>query len=113
MNLNFSVRNLTLSPRQQEYVIEKIERLKKYGDRLADESTQAKVDIERDLKHNRGPVILFTANIFVPGTTLRAEVRGATVEEACDLAYDKLKAQAETYKARYQSKHTDDLTTPD
>lgn len=110
MNLTFTARNLTLDARQKEYVSEKVLRLKKYGDRLADESTQVKVDVERDLKHNRGAVIMLTVNISVPGSTLRAEVRGATVEEACDLAYEKLKSQAETYKARYQNKHFEDLT---
>ncbi|MDD4352332.1 MAG: HPF/RaiA family ribosome-associated protein [Candidatus Gracilibacteria bacterium] len=112
MNINFTAKNLELRENQTEYILEKIKKLSKYGERLADESTQGKVDVEQDLKHASGKIIFLAATIYVPGDTLRAEVRATTVEEAADFAYEKLKSQAESYKAKTEHQVVEDLPIP-
>ena len=100
MNIKFTVKNLELKDAERDYLQEKIEKLKKYGERLADESTQGKLEVEQDLKHASGKKISVTVTLYVPGDTLRAEVRASTVQEATDLLYEKLKSQALEYKAK-------------
>jgi len=104
MNLNFVCRNLDLTSGQKTYIEEKVGKISKYGERLGDESTQGRVEVEEDMKHASGDRITFIATLYVPGSTLRAEVKATTVEEACDLAYEKLKSQAEGYKAKTEHK---------
>lgn len=100
MQISIVHRHINLSEGQREYIEEKITNLKHLGQRVDDESTQVHVDIESNNIKTSNKNISLQVTMFVPHAVVRAEVLGITVEEATDLAVEKLKKQLERYKAR-------------
>lgn len=92
--------NVDLTEEQQTTITEKIEHLAKYCERIGDDSTSVRVDIEPNKVKTDDKHVSFQATLFVPHAVLRAEVEAVTVEEALDLAFEKLQKQVERYKGK-------------
>ena len=100
MQVTIINKHLHLSEEQQQYIQEKIEHLKHLGERVDDESTQVRVDVESNSLKTSNKNISMQVTMFVPHAVVRAEVTATTVEEAIDLTVDKLKKQLERYKGK-------------
>lgn len=100
MQVKFVAPGLNLSERQKDYVESKIQRLKKYANRIADESSLAKVELKEQRLRTSGRVILCEVTMNVPRAVIRAEVQASKLEEAIDIAVEKLKKQIDRYKGR-------------
>ena len=98
MQIQIFDRNISLSDRQLEYIREKVFHLKTFGERVADESTEARVDVESNKIKTSNKNVTVQVTLFVPSAVVRAEVYATTVEEGIDLCIDKLKKQLERYK---------------
>ena len=93
-------RSLSLNETQKDYVTEKIVNLKNYGERVDDESTHARVDVEHNKMKTSNKNITVQVTLTVPHAVIRAEVFSTTVEEGVDLAVEKLRKQLERYKSK-------------
>lgn len=100
MKISIIHKHLELNEREEAYIQEKIEHLKKYGERIDDESTQVRVDVEANNIKTSNKNISLQVTMFLPHAVVRAEVLGVSSDEAIDLAVEKLKKQLERYKAR-------------
>ena len=98
MQIQIFDRNISLSDRQLEYIREKVFHLKNFGERVADESTEARIDVESNKIKTSNKNVTVQVTLFVPSAVVRAEVYATTVEEGIDLCIDKLKKQLERYK---------------
>lgn len=106
MQVTLIEKNLTLNEKQKDYVNEKVLNLKTYSERVDDESTQIRVDIETNKIKTSNKNITVQVTMFVPHAVIRAEVFSTTIEEGVDLAVDKLKKQIERYKSRKNRRDT-------
>lgn len=100
MQIQIFDRHISLSDNQLEYIREKVFHLKSFGEKVDDESTQVRVDVESNKIKTSNKNITVQVTMFVPHAVIRAEVYATTVEEGIDLAVDKLKKQLERYKGR-------------
>lgn len=100
MQISLHEKGLQMNDEQKGYVTEKIEHLKHYSEKLNDESTQARIDVEYHHQKSSGDNVTVQVTLSVPHALIRAEVSATTVEEAVDLAVEKLKKQVERYKAK-------------
>jgi len=100
MQVSIIQKHLNLSESQKDYIQEKIENLKHLSQRLDDESTQVRVDVEHNSMKTTNKNILIQVTMFVPHAVVRAEVMATTPEEGIDLAVEKLKKQIERYKGK-------------
>ena len=100
MKIQLSSQSMTLGDSQKQYIEEKIDNLKKYEERIADEATVVHVDIEKTKVKSGDEKISTQITMHVPNAVIRAEVKGSTVEETADLAVEKLKKQIERYKTK-------------
>lgn len=98
MQVTIIQKHINLSEGQKDYIQEKIDNLKHLGQRIDDESTQIRVDVEQNYVKATNKNISLQVTMFVPHAVVRAEVLGISPEEAIDLAVDKLKKQIERYK---------------
>ncbi|MBU1703278.1 ribosome-associated translation inhibitor RaiA, partial [Patescibacteria group bacterium] len=93
-------KNLKLSDFQKDYVLEKVDHLKTYGERVDDESTQVRIDIQTNKLKTTNKNYTVQVTMYVPHAVVRAEVFSQTIEEGIDVAVEKLKKQIERYKSR-------------
>ena len=100
MQVTFYDKHMRLSESQREYVQEKIEHLKHFSDRVDDESTQVKVEVEAHPSKISNKDLVIQVTMFVPNGVIRAEVPATTVEEGIDIAVSKLKKQIARYKTK-------------
>jgi putative sigma-54 modulation protein len=100
MQIQIFSNSVALGDNQKDYIREKVENLKKYEVRVADEATMIRVDVEYTKSKSDGQLIATQITMYVPNAVIRAEVRGTTVEETTDLAVEKLKKQIERYKTK-------------
>lgn len=100
MQVQIFDRHISLSDNQLEYIREKVFHLKFFGEKVDDESTQVRVDVEGNKSKTSNKNVTVQVTMFVPHAVIRAEVYSTTVEEGIDLALDKLKKQLERYKGR-------------
>ncbi len=100
MQVTIHERSLNLNEGQKDYVSEKIDHLKNYGERVDDESTHVRVDVEHNKIKTSNKNITVQVTMFVPHAVVRAEVLATTVEEGIDLAVEKLRKQLERYKSK-------------
>lgn len=100
MQISIIHKHINVSDDQKQYVEDKINHLKHLGQRVDDESTSVRVDIESNNVKTSNKNVSLQVTMFVPHAVVRAEVFGVTVEEAIDLAAEKLRKQLERYKAR-------------
>lgn len=100
MQVTIYEKNLALGEGQKDYIIKKIERLGGLEERIDDESTKVKVEVETNKIKTTNKKISVQVTMYVPNSVIRAEVKSVTVEEGIDLAEDKLRKQIERYKTR-------------
>jgi ribosome hibernation promoting factor len=100
MKIQLFSQSVTLGESQKEYLKNKIENLKKYEERIADEATVVRVDVEKNKVKSGDEKIATQITMYIPNAVIRAEVKGSTVEETADLAVEKLKKQIERYKTK-------------
>ncbi|MBN1494541.1 ribosome-associated translation inhibitor RaiA [Candidatus Peregrinibacteria bacterium] len=100
MQIQLVSNSITLGDNQKDYINEKIENLSKYEQRVADEATLVRVDVEKRKVRSGDQKITTQITMYVPHAVIRAEVHGINVEETVDLAVDKLKKQIERYKTK-------------
>ncbi|MFO0780612.1 MAG: ribosome-associated translation inhibitor RaiA [Candidatus Gracilibacteria bacterium] len=100
MQVSIIQKHINLSEDQKTYIQDKIENLKHLSQRVDDESTQVRVDVEHNSVKTTNKNISLQVTMYVPHAVVRAEVMAVTPEEAVDLAVDKLKKQIERYKTK-------------
>lgn len=100
MQVQIFDRHIRLSDPQTDYIREKIFNLADLGERIDDESTQVRVDVESNRIKTSNKNITVQVTMFVPHAVIRAEVYSTTVEEGIDLAVEKLRKQLERYKSK-------------
>lgn len=100
MQVSIHEQGLHLNDDQKDYILEKIDHLKKYEERVDDESTQVRVDVEMNKIKTSNTNITVQVTMFVPNAVIRAEVYSVTIEEGVDIAVAKLKKQIERYKTK-------------
>ncbi|MCD6109601.1 ribosome-associated translation inhibitor RaiA [bacterium] len=100
MKIQLFSQSITLGDNQKQYLEEKINNLKKYEERVADEATIVRVDVKKNKVKSGDEKIVTQITMYVPSAVIRAEVNGSTVEETIDLAVEKLKKQIERYKTK-------------
>lgn len=100
MQFHLSHPHMNLTEKQEGYITEKIMHVLKYCDRIGDESTAIRVEIHPNKVKTSDQNVSFEATLFVPHAVLRAEVDATTVEEACDLSFEKLLKQVDRYKGK-------------
>lgn len=98
---------IELSDDQKEYVRKKMMHLEKFAEELVDESSMVRVDVRSNMIKTSDKHISFQVTLFVHPVVIRAEDRGSTLEEAVDIAEEKLRKQIERYKTKqHRRAHT-------
>lgn len=100
MQIQIFDRHISLSDSQTDYIREKIFHLADLSERVDDESTQVRVDVESNRLKTSNKNITVQVTMFVPHAVIRAEVYATTVEEGIDLVVEKLRKQIERYKSK-------------
>ena len=100
MQIKFVLKNVSLGDDQKEYIESKVEKLSHLADRLADESTEFRVEVDHEESRMQEHAYQCIVTIFAPQETLRAEARSDTINNAVDDVVNKLKVQIEKYKAK-------------
>ena len=100
MQFTIHEKGLKLNDMQRDYIMEKVDHLKTYSDRVNDESTQVRIDVEMNKMKTTNKNFTVQITMFVPNSVIRAEVYATSIEEGTDLAVDKLKKQIERYKEK-------------
>ncbi len=100
MQVKIHEKNLTLSDAQRDYIIKKIDHLSNLEERVDDESTKVKVEVETNKIKTSDRKLSVQVTMFVPNAVIRAEVKALTPEEGIDLAEEKLRKQIERYKTK-------------
>ncbi len=100
MQVSIIQKHINLSEAQKDYIQEKIENLKHLSQRVDDESTVVRVDVEHNNLKTTNKNISLEVTMVVPHAVVRAEVMATNPEEAIDLAVEKLKKQIERYKGK-------------
>ncbi|MFC1750837.1 ribosome hibernation-promoting factor, HPF/YfiA family [Pseudomonadota bacterium] len=100
MQVTIFDKHMRLNDDQKDYVQSKIEHLKKYSDKVDDESTKVRVDVESKKSKISDKDISVQVTMYVPNAVIRAEVVSTTIEEGTDIAVDKLRKQIERYKTK-------------
>lgn len=100
MEINLRHPNFSLTEDQKAYISEKVEHLKKYCERLDDPSTKIEIDIRPSKRKATNDGVSFQITIYVPRAVIRAEISATTVQEATDLAMEKLRGQIDRYKGK-------------
>lgn len=100
MQVSIVQKHINLSEDQKNYVQDKIENLKHLSQRVDDESTQVRVDVELNSMKTTNKNTSLQVTMFVPHAVVRAEVMAVSPEEGIDLAVEKLKKQIERYKGK-------------
>lgn len=100
MQVTIFDKHLHLNEDQKNYIESKVDNLKTYSERIDDESTKVRVDVESRNSKISDKGISIQVTMFVPNAVIRAEVTSTTIEEGIDLAVEKLKKQIERYKTK-------------
>lgn len=100
MKVQIRSKDLNLSDVQKDYVQSKVDKLANYAERIRDESSEIRVEIEESKSKNLDQKYVCQITMFVPGAVLRAETKESTVEAVADSAEQKLIAQIERYKSK-------------
>jgi putative sigma-54 modulation protein len=105
MKINIKATGIELTVPLREYVEEKIGSITKFLSRWdAEGAAEAWVEVGRSTNHHhKGDVFRAEVDIRVPGKVLRAEDADSDVRVALDCVRDKLKREAEKYKATHEA----------
>lgn len=100
MKIQIHSKGIDLQQKDTEYINERINHLADYAQRVKDESTMAQVHVSLDHAKSKAGHVSMEVTLHVPGVMIRAEVHATTVNEATDLAFEKLKRQVGKYKSK-------------
>jgi len=98
MQVKINTQQITLNPILEGKVNRTVEKLTGFADRISDESSEIKVDLMHEDSRSTDDAFVCCITIFAPQSTLRAEARSATIENAIDETEAKLRKQIEHYK---------------
>ncbi|MBI5755049.1 ribosome-associated translation inhibitor RaiA [Candidatus Peregrinibacteria bacterium] len=93
--------NVKLSDKAKAYLETKLDHLRKYSERIGDESSLCRVEFEQRTLKSQGYCVKCEVTLSIPQAVIRAEVAGTAVEEVIDRAILKLRRQIERYKCRW------------
>lgn len=99
MLVHFHSKDITLSDTARDYVEKKIMNLTKYYNAGDDDTSSAHIEVSQN-KERSSNLATISVRINVGKKTFMSETKGMTVEEAIDLAHDKLKVQLQRYKEK-------------
>ncbi len=101
MQIKIHEHHVTLGEERKEYIEAKLENLAHLADRLNDESTEIKLELEHIDSRQSEDAYTAKLTIFPPhGNSMRAEAHSDNLESAVDSTLDKIKPQIEHYKAK-------------
>ncbi len=100
MELQILTRNMEMTPRLQEYVEKKVEKLS----RFLPDIEEARMELAEEKTRSNAHRQVAQLTIWVRGTMLRAEERGADMFAVIDETLDKMSRQATRYKRRRQER---------
>lgn len=106
MQISIHSKNLTLGAGQKDYIQVKVEKLASLADRIKDESSEIKVEIDKSKSKYHDQKIVCEITMFVPGAVLRSETKEASVEASVDEAEAKLITQIERYKSKQNRRNS-------
>lgn len=100
MEIQLFTRNMELTPRLQEYVEKKVNKLSRYLPNITDVRVDLSVENTRSSAHRQ----VAQLTIRTPRVMLRAEERASDMFAAIDAALDKMRRQITRYKTRRQDR---------
>lgn len=100
MEISILTRNMELTPRLQEYVERKVEKLDRYLPDVDEARIELRVENTRNANHRQ----IAQMTVRVRGALLRAEERSNDMFTAIDMALDKLYRQIARYKGKRQDR---------
>ncbi|OGC82112.1 MAG: ribosomal subunit interface protein [Candidatus Abawacabacteria bacterium RBG_16_42_10] len=104
MLIHFHSKGIGLNESARDYIEKKIMNLKKYYNVGDDDTSTANIEISQN-KERSSNLVNISVRIIVSKKTFMSETKGVTVEEAIDLAHDKLKVQLQRYKERMKEEN--------
>lgn len=101
MKIQLQCDKIDLSESQEKYIVEKIESLKKFYDKITDEAVMVRVNVEKHESLDQKRKIIIKVTMSVPQAMFRAEVNAFNIEEGTDLVHEKLYRQIDRYKTKH------------
>lgn len=105
MQITITAQNIDINEEHKEYVEATLAGLEKAAGNFADESAALQVEIKKNGDKDYHEQVELHAQMHLAGTNISTEVLAGSVNEAADLAYDKLRAQVSKYKEKNQVSH--------
>ncbi len=102
MEIKILKHHVELGAERQAYLRQKLEKLSQYAARIGDESSEIRAELEHEDSRSADDAYVCRLTLFVPGTTLRAESRSASLENCVDEVIEKIKGPIEKYKDKTQ-----------
>ncbi len=102
MEIKINTRDVHLGDKREKVIRDKFQKLSKFADRIADESTEIRVDLIHEESKKKEDAYICTLTLFVPQDTLRAETRSHSLETAIDDVLEKIRGPIEYYKDKMQ-----------
>ena len=100
MKINIHAKGFHIKEDETQYVNQKMEKITNLAKRLKDESSEIKVEIDKNDTKKKEETITCIITLFIPHSTIRGVAKGMLVKETVDLAKQKLIPQIEEYKAK-------------
>ncbi len=104
MLFQFHSKGIDLNEHAHDYIEKKIMNLQKYYTAGDDDTSTAHIEISQN-KERSSNLVNISVRITVSKKVFMSETKGMTVEEAIDLAHDKLKVQLQRYKERLKEEN--------
>ena len=98
MEIKIHTRNVNLSKDREATIRQKFQKLTNFAHRIADESSEIRVDLAHETSRKNDDAYVCTLTLFVPQDTLRATSRSGSLETAIDEVLEKIKGPIEYYK---------------
>ena len=98
MKIKIQTRGVHLGEKREAVIRKKFERLSNFAHRIADESSEIRVDLAHEKSRKSDDAYVCILTMFVPQDTLRAESRSGSLETAIDEVLEKIKGPIEYYK---------------
>lgn len=105
MQITITAQNIDINDEHKEYVEATLAGLEKAAGNFADESASIQVEIKKNGDKDYHDQVELHGQVHLAGTNISTEVLAGSVNEAADLAYDKLRAQIAKYKDKNQASH--------
>ncbi len=100
MQIQIVAQGMEILEADRDYVEQKINHLADFGDILKDEAVHSHINVSWQGDKAKAGHLALDVVIFVPGAIIRAEALATTLQEATDIAFEKLKRQIDKYTAK-------------